>query len=150
MGGVDKFDQYMANYSISQKSRRWWLKLFYYMIDTAIVNSFILYKESCNTMKKKYISQLEFRSRLTDELISNFSSRKKQASSPQDRIIKKKMKLSIKSSSFDNVQHLPKFISNYRRCKMYSTKKQEKRSNMVCITCEVTLCKNCFEPYHKQ
>lgn len=90
MGGVDKFDQYMANYSISQKSRRWWLKLFYYMIDTAIVNSFILYKESCNTMKKKYISQLEFRSRLTDELISNFSSRKKQTSSPQDRIIKKK------------------------------------------------------------
>lgn len=54
MGGVDKFDQYMANYSISQKSRRWWLKLFYYMIDTAIVNSFILYKESCNTMKKIY------------------------------------------------------------------------------------------------
>ncbi|XP_029348064.1 piggyBac transposable element-derived protein 4-like, partial [Acyrthosiphon pisum] len=36
MGGVDKFDQYMANYSISQKSRRWWLKLFYYMIDTAV------------------------------------------------------------------------------------------------------------------
>eukprot|EP00102_Acyrthosiphon_pisum_P023364 XP_016660574.1 PREDICTED: piggyBac transposable element-derived protein 4-like [Acyrthosiphon pisum] len=76
MGGVDKFDQYMANYSISQKSRRWWLKLFYYMIDTAVVNSFILYKESCNTMKKKYINHLEFRSRLTDELISDFSSRK--------------------------------------------------------------------------
>lgn len=95
MGGVDKFDQYMANYSISQKSHRWWLKLFYYMIDTAIVNSFILCKESCNTMKKKYISHLEFRSRLTDELISNFSSRKKQTSSPQDKIIKKKMKLSI-------------------------------------------------------
>lgn len=85
MGGVDKFGQYMANYLISQKSRRWWLKLFYYMIDTAVINSFILYKECCNT-----ISQLEFRSKLTDELIINFSSRKKQTSSPQDRIKKKK------------------------------------------------------------
>jgi len=119
------------------------------MIDTAIVNSFILYKENCNTMKKKYVSHLEFRSRLPDELISNFSSRKKQTSSPQDRIIKKKMKFSNNSPSFDNVQHLPKCISNSRRCKMCSTKKQEKRSNIVCITCEVTLCKNCFKPYHK-
>ncbi|XP_060880414.1 uncharacterized protein LOC132952217 isoform X2 [Metopolophium dirhodum] len=53
------------------------------------IESFILYKESCNTMNKKYINQLEFRSRLTDELISNFSSRKKQTSSPQDSYKKK-------------------------------------------------------------
>ncbi|KAF0747291.1 piggyBac transposable element-derived protein 4-like [Aphis craccivora] len=52
MGGVDKFDQYMAAYTISQKSCRWWIKLFYYFIDTAIVNSYILYKESCNKAKK--------------------------------------------------------------------------------------------------
>jgi len=116
----------MANYLISQKSRRWWLKLFYYMIDTAVINSFILYKESCNT-----ISQLEFRSKLTDELIINFSSRKKQTSSPQDRIKKKKILPLVHHYSFDNVQHLPKCIDKYKHCKMYSIKKKEKRSNIV-------------------
>jgi len=49
MGGVDKFDQYnMVTYTTSKKSRRWWTKLFYYFIDTAIVNFYILYKDSCN------------------------------------------------------------------------------------------------------
>jgi len=33
MGGVDKFDQYIATYTISQKSSKWWIKLFYYFID---------------------------------------------------------------------------------------------------------------------
>ncbi|CAI6372740.1 unnamed protein product [Macrosiphum euphorbiae] len=77
MGGVDKFDQYMAAYTISQKSRRWWIKLFYYFIDTAIVNFYILYKERCNKAKKKYVSQLDYRPMLTDTLVNNFSCRKK-------------------------------------------------------------------------
>lgn len=148
MGGVDKFDQYMSPYSISQKSRRWWIKLFYYMVDTAIVNSYILYKESCNKNKKKYITHLEFRSRLTDELIGNFSCRKKSTTSPHEQINKKKRKLST-NNNFTGVDHLPKFIDKYRRCKMCSTKVKEKRSNMICSLCEVTLCKKCFEPYHK-
>lgn len=50
MGGVDKFDQMMAAYNIRWKSRRWWLKIFYYMLDCCIVNSFILCKEDA---KKK-------------------------------------------------------------------------------------------------
>lgn len=66
MGGVDKFDQYMAAYSISQKSRRWWVKIFYYLLDTSIVNSYLLYKKSCNSHKTKYISHLDFRSKLAN------------------------------------------------------------------------------------
>ncbi|XP_060880005.1 piggyBac transposable element-derived protein 4-like [Metopolophium dirhodum] len=149
MGGVDKFDQYMSPYSISQKSRKWWIKLFYYMVDTAIVNSYILYKESCNKNKKKYITHLEFRSRLTDELIGNFSCRKKNTSSPHEQRYKKKQKLSIAHDFTAGVNHMPKFIDKYRRCKMCSTKAKEKRSNMICSTCDITLCKQCFVPYHK-
>lgn len=52
MGAVDRFVQYMSAYSVSQKSRRWWVKLFYYMLDNTIVNTFLLYKESCNAVKK--------------------------------------------------------------------------------------------------
>ncbi|KAL5236919.1 hypothetical protein ACI65C_004329 [Semiaphis heraclei] len=49
----------------------------------------------------------------------------------------------------NGVDHMPKFIDKYRRCKMCSTKAKEKRSNMICSTCEITLCKQCFKPYHK-
>jgi len=38
MGSVDMFDQLLAVYSISWKSRRWWLKIFYYLLDCCIVN----------------------------------------------------------------------------------------------------------------
>lgn len=39
MGGVDHFDQLLSAYSISWKSRRWWLRIFYYCLDSCIVNS---------------------------------------------------------------------------------------------------------------
>lgn len=77
MGGVDHFDQLHSAYNISWKSRRWWLKLFYYCLDAAIVNSFILY-QNCwknSNQTSKHLSQLHFRSLLADELIGNFCSR---------------------------------------------------------------------------
>lgn len=77
MGGVDKFDQLLAVYNISWKSRRWWLKIFYYMLGCCIVNSYIYYKEDQKNKTVKYKSQLNFRSKLANELINNFSSRKR-------------------------------------------------------------------------
>lgn len=41
MGGVDKLYQLFSIYNISWKSRRWWFKIFYYMVDCIIVNSYI-------------------------------------------------------------------------------------------------------------
>lgn len=42
-GGVDRFDQKRGYYSVSRKSRRWWLRIFYVILDSAIVNAHILY-----------------------------------------------------------------------------------------------------------
>lgn len=53
MGGVDRFDQYnMSIYSTAQKSRRWWLKSFYYLLDTPVVNALELFKASGYTRKE--------------------------------------------------------------------------------------------------
>lgn len=41
MTAVDKFDQRMSFYNIVQKFRRWRVKLFYYLIEYALVNSYI-------------------------------------------------------------------------------------------------------------
>lgn len=75
MGGVDKFDSYMAVYNISWKSRRWRVKIFYFLLESAIVNSYTLYKTSVEEKegKGKAMSHLNFRSALADELKHEYS-----------------------------------------------------------------------------
>lgn len=139
MGGVDLFDQYHANYSVAWKSRRWWLKIFYYLLDAAIVNSYILYKESLkkNNPSAKPLTALQYRSELANNLIGTFTFRKKSGPPPK--------KTALSSVGL----HLP-IKGTYRRCVLCSSsKKKQTRSNLICQMCKVALCKDCFAPYHK-
>ena len=45
MNGVDRSDQILTTNSVPRKSTNWWETLFYHLIDMAVVNSFILFKE---------------------------------------------------------------------------------------------------------
>ena len=45
MNGVDKADQHAAYYAFERKTRKWWRKVFFWMMETAVVNSYIIYKE---------------------------------------------------------------------------------------------------------
>jgi len=42
MGGVDLFDQKRSYYSVDRRSSKWWKKIFYFCVEAAMVNSFIL------------------------------------------------------------------------------------------------------------
>jgi hypothetical protein len=46
MGGVDRFDQRRERYAIGRRSLKWWHHLLYFLIDLAIVTSFIML--NCN------------------------------------------------------------------------------------------------------
>lgn len=93
------------------------------MVDTIVVDSYILCKGSCNKNKKK-ITHLDIRSRQTDGLIENFSCRKNNTSSPSKL---RKKKLSI-YDNWTGVDHEPKLIDNYGRCKTCSTKAKGKKN----------------------
>ena len=43
MNGMDKCHQYLASYCIDRQTWKWWKKLFFRMIDIAVVNTFIIY-----------------------------------------------------------------------------------------------------------
>ena len=73
MGGVDLFDFRRKTYSSSRKSKKWWLQLFYFLLDMAVTNSFIVHKESPNAVE---LTQKEFILRLAEHLISCNSPRK--------------------------------------------------------------------------
>lgn len=136
MGGVDRFDQRMAAYSIVWKSRRWWMKLFYYFVDAGIVNTYIFYKETLkySNPRKKPLTHLQFRSKLADQLIGNFIARRKPGP-PQVVGI------------YGNISHLPQ-KTTMRRCQQCTKLGFQKRSHVKCIGCEVALCIECFVPYH--
>lgn len=136
MGGVDRFDQRMATYNIAWKSRRWWMKLFFYFTDAAIVNTYILYLETLKRTnpRKKPLSHLQFRSKLADQLIVQFTSRKRRG--PPTTV-----------DPLHGVGHLPEKTSS-RRCRQCAKRGTQKRSSVQCKKCEVALCVECFVPYH--
>ena len=87
MGGVDHADQIRKSYTVTWKSKKWWRRIFFFCLDQAICNAFILMKESPNhqrqytgrdkTQKSRTVNHLEFHKALAKELIGNYTSRKR-------------------------------------------------------------------------
>jgi len=62
--GVDVVDQMSRKYSVKAASRRWPVHVFYNVIHLAIINSWVLYKETCRSR----ISRREHMQRVAEEL----------------------------------------------------------------------------------
>lgn len=155
MGGVDHFDQFHSFYNISWKSRRWWVKIFYYLLDASVVNSYILYKvtNDLHDPKASKFTHLQFRSALANQLIGDYTSRKQPGIKPKlinRKLNKKNGKVMV--TDFYKIQNLgdhQPIKGTCRRCAYCSTKIKPKRSSILCKKCDVALCLNCFEPFHK-
>jgi hypothetical protein len=93
MGGVDRFDQQKAVYELGRRSKKWWKRLFYFLLDVAITNAYILY--SNNSRVHNPLSQKLFRLVLARALIDNLTFRKRKFSStPKYKTKKKRIVLS--------------------------------------------------------
>ena len=68
MNGVDIADQYTVYYSFICKTVKWWRKRFFWMLETVVVNSYILYRDSTSSPK----SHIQYRCALVDSLPSNY------------------------------------------------------------------------------
>ncbi len=69
MLGVDKLDQLASYYSFLHKSVKWWRKVFFWLVEVTVVNSYILYKQQMAAQKRRPLTHLGFRR----ELISSLS-----------------------------------------------------------------------------
>ena len=72
-GGVDRGDQLRGYYSCRTKSRKFYKYIFYFLLDVAITNAFVLYKHYAACPKYKTIR--DFRVQLAKELIGDYCSR---------------------------------------------------------------------------
>ena len=144
MGGVDLMDQKTAAYRLDRKSKfRFYLRLFFDMMDVGLVNSHIIH-----TKVGGDLSLLEYKIVVANMLIGRYTNRKR--SFPSCRASKRR---SLESSvPMDVPNHLPVFLEVRKRCQYCKNEGKDNKTFVSCETCGVHLCclkeRNCFSKYH--
>ena len=67
MDGVDKQDQFLSYYGFSRRTGKWWKKVFFHLLDTAVVNAYIMDTYSQHSSKK--LTHVQFRIELAKQLL---------------------------------------------------------------------------------
>lgn len=160
MNGVDRFDQRRASYTIKIKPRRWWVQIFVWAVNAAIVNSYVVHV--AKSSEESVLSHFDFRlklirSLLSGELFQSFkqqnvpretptkSKLEKELSSPR---LSKKLVENAKQNAGKGV-HFPARGSTRRRCQVCLEEGKEKRTDIICDMCYLPLCAApCFRKFH--
>ena len=69
MNGVNRCDQYIASYSFTRKTIKWWKKIFIRVFELATINAMILYHQKYPDKMKAYQSHKKFRIELIHQLV---------------------------------------------------------------------------------
>nr|XP_039258511.1 piggyBac transposable element-derived protein 4-like [Styela clava] len=146
MGGVDLADQYTSYYNFSRKSVKWWKKIFFWLIETSVTNSYIIYK--LTRPEGRTVTLLKYRQMVIDDLLAGVrTSPKKEPKTPSPP--PKKIKLA--NERLNGLLHIQSKEAKQRRCKVCSTKIQRRETTYICITCfdaPALHPGNCFARYH--
>ena len=169
MGGVDKADMLIALYRINFKTRRWYIKIFWHLVDIATVNAWLLYRRHCDHLrigKKQRLSLLDFVLEISESLISAnkvvpmettggkpgrpTKRKSSEAAGPSAKVGRKPTTpLPSNDARCDQLGHWPNPVNGNRsRCRYC----KDGFSKIFCSKCKICLClregKNCFLDYH--
>lgn len=130
MSGVDRADQMISYYSTPRKTIKWYLKLFFHLLDICIWNACWLYKK----VTKKNISYLQFRNELITALVAN--------------------QQNVEPKNTPKTPHYLKKLDKRVRCRVCSQDQKRTQTWYICGSCKddknnpVGLCVQCFPKYH--
>ncbi|CAK1589631.1 unnamed protein product [Parnassius mnemosyne] len=159
MGGVDLLDSFLGKYKIKIRTKKWYLRLFYHLIDVIVVNSWLLYrrvgeqKQTPTPLKLK-----DFKFDLGKSLCMcgpSITKKRGRPSSMSDQIEIKKKKpntaiLPPREVRCDGFEHFPIWGQKRQRCKYPGCKG---KTFISCEKCRVELCfnkdNNCFRNFHQ-
>jgi hypothetical protein len=147
MRGVDVFSQKESYSRIGRKSRRWWPRLAWFLIDICVSNAFVLYQQHCVAhaaqtgpaqgsahLPSDAASQKAFRRSLMHALAEGFTARKKRG-----------RPTSHPRLSVDEPQHIPRSGLPQRSCISCASKHTKSsgvhkpRTTAGCMTCGVAV-----------
>jgi hypothetical protein len=72
MGGVDLIDMLVSLYRINIRSKKYYMKIIFHLIDLSIVNGWLLYRRHCSQFhlhNNEIISLLQFRVKIAEALL---------------------------------------------------------------------------------
>lgn len=151
MGGVDRADQLLAFYRNDLKTKKWYKRVVFHLLDLAVVNSWLLYRapKGSSMQLAHYKLQIALGLMKAEQATEDAKEQREFGST----------RLSNRASDipgavrYEGVNHMPVKISqpNAQRCKMLECKR---KTRMQCKKCQVYLCieidgpTNCFERFH--
>lgn len=164
MGGVDLLDSLLGLYRIRTRSKKWYHRLFFHMVDVVICNSGLLYRRILKHHHRDQpesfgeMSLLQFKTELAQVLTTigtNTEEAKKRgrpSNTPQEpQHIKRRCKEAspARETRKDGTGHWPQHSEKRNRCRQEGC---NGKSRIFCGKCKVYLYlyekKNCFCDYH--
>lgn len=151
MGSVDKIDMLLSSTECVRKTLKWYKKLFFHLVDLAVVNAHAMYK----VKRRENISLAAFQLELIRQLISRYQEKETKTTNKGGRPSSGDIPLRLTARHFPQlVPPVPGGKQNAQRichvCKHSENHpKKRKDSRYFCPECNVGLCiVPCFELFH--
>lgn len=160
MGGIDKSDMLVHLHKTPMRARRWYMRLFGYVLDLCVCNAWILYKRDCTALGDTPMPLKQFRLDISRFACCHKSMVARpittRLSPEQPLVIPRKGQRLERPSDHNRYDmskyHMPVYTNTRQTCKRCSHKDDMHRSKWMCSACNVALClsekRNCFKPYH--
>lgn len=151
MGGVDLMDMLVALYRIHVRSKKWYRRLFFHLLDVVVVNCWLLYRRdatAANVPCKHQMTLLTFKADIACTLrqqgkVSTPSRKRPLGPSKVENELQAKKRrgpsapVPCKEIRLDTTDHLPMFSAKKGRCKYPNC---TGITRVMCRKCNVHLC----------
>ena len=159
MRGVDRGDQLIGYYNIGRRSKKWWKKVFSYIIECALMNAYLLEKYAEPSLHNPAITGrkkrdfLGFRLDVAEQLIGSHSLRHRSSHTPQtDSTTPQRLDHTLGHYPIQDIKKMKCVVCSTKRLKTGTDIRHESR--IKCAQCEVFLCihqdRDCFKKYHTE
>jgi hypothetical protein len=140
MRGVDVFSQRESYSRIGRRSRKWWPRLAWFLIDIAISNSYVLYTQHIQQSASRIMTHKQFRKALMTEMVGAFTVRKKRGRPATHKLAADEL-------------HIPQHRSQHQPCVVCAKKQRlasgehKPRTREGCETCDVAVHIKCWREH---
>jgi len=127
--GIDRSDQYGSYYSYSHRSYKWWKKIFMNLVETSLLNFFIIYKDS--SPLNSGMTFLDFRK----EAMRNIYT-----------MLRKDIPQQLRNAL--SLNHTLEKQNDKRNCKVCSKRENRRQTSYKCPACNFYCHPECFVNLH--
>ncbi|KAK2716905.1 hypothetical protein QYM36_007150 [Artemia franciscana] len=157
MGGVDLADMPIELYCSNLKTRKWYMRIFYYVLDSAVVNAWLIYRRHCWQSNDQPMPLLKFKTSIACSLGYPDTPRRRpgrplslESEGNPPQTIPTQPTLTPTDVRHDGYNHFPEFGKDQERCQIC-----QKKTKILCSEClGIALClvpeRNCFLSYHRK